>query len=126
MRRGAMRSLGMIGRFSFFFWWWLVGGCCGDGLARVLLVLLGLDVVVPWKWSYTASGDYSAEANMNHRGRQYGGVIGREDCDSLPENLQGGCYWRWNWANGEINGWNVTYNQISCPAALTSVSGCSN
>ncbi|OIW30180.1 barwin-like endoglucanase [Coniochaeta ligniaria NRRL 30616] len=59
-------------------------------------------------------------------GRQYGGVTQREGCESLPDNLQGGCYWRWNWANGEVNGWNVTYNQISCPDALTSVSGCSN
>ncbi|KAJ9132943.1 Barwin-like endoglucanase [Coniochaeta hoffmannii] len=59
-------------------------------------------------------------------GRQYGGVTRMQDCELLPDYLQGGCYWRWNWANGEVNGWNITYNQISCPSELTSVSGCSN
>lgn len=47
------------------------------------------------------------------------------DCASLPDQLQGGCYWRWNWARGDINDWPVDYKQITCPDALTSVSGCS-
>ena len=44
------------------------------------------------------------------------------DCDSLPDRLQGGCYWRWNWARGDINGWNVEVrNLTSCPSHLTDI-----
>ncbi|KAK0625881.1 RlpA-like double-psi beta-barrel-protein domain-containing protein-containing protein [Immersiella caudata] len=57
-------------------------------------------------------------------GRQYGGVVKAEDCVALPDALQAGCYWRWNWARGDVNGWNVEYNQITCPEQLSSVSGC--
>ena len=58
-------------------------------------------------------------------GRQYGGVLGREDCASLPSSLQGGCYWRWNWARGDINNWNVSYVPITCPDYHIQISGCS-
>jgi len=57
-------------------------------------------------------------------GKQYGGVEKAEHCVILPDSLQGGCYWRWNWAKGDINGWNVEYTQIQCPEQLTSISGC--
>lgn len=60
-----------------------------------------------------------------NRGNQNGGVGTRDDCLNLPTNLQGGCYWRFNWARGNINGWSVTYNQVQCPSRLTSISGCS-
>jgi hypothetical protein len=42
----------------------------------------------------------------------------------MPDRLQGGCYWRWNWAKGDVNGWSVDVRNISCPAQLTSISGC--
>ncbi|CAK7203888.1 hypothetical protein SEUCBS139899_006638 [Sporothrix eucalyptigena] len=58
-------------------------------------------------------------------GRQYGGVLSREDCASLPSALQGGCYWRWNWARGDINNWNVSYVPITCPDYHVQISGCS-
>jgi len=58
------------------------------------------------------------------RGRQYGGVPRADDCITLPDHLQGGCYWRFNWARGDINGWNVTYNPIPCPDYHTKISGC--
>ncbi|KAH9899024.1 RlpA-like double-psi beta-barrel-protein domain-containing protein-containing protein [Xylariomycetidae sp. FL2044] len=53
-----------------------------------------------------------------------GGVTEREDCATLPQNLQGGCYWRFNWAQGDVNGWNMEYEPVTCPSALTSISGC--
>jgi hypothetical protein len=58
-------------------------------------------------------------------GRQYGGVVKGDDCVTLPEQLQAGCYWRWNWARGDVNSWAVEWKQITCPEELTSVSGCS-
>jgi len=58
------------------------------------------------------------------RGNQYGGVQTRDDCNQLPDPLQGGCFWRFNWAKGAINGWNVTYSQITCPDYLSQTSGC--
>lgn len=57
-------------------------------------------------------------------GRKYGGVVKAEDCVTLPERLQAGCYWRWNWARGDVNGWGVDYERIECPRELTDVSGC--
>ncbi|KAJ9134312.1 Barwin-like endoglucanase [Pleurostoma richardsiae] len=59
-------------------------------------------------------------------GRNYGGVLGAGDCESLPDNLQGGCYWRFNWARGDINNWPITWTKISCPGYFTSISGCNN
>jgi len=58
-------------------------------------------------------------------GNSNGGVSKAEDCANLPQNLQGGCYWRYNWARGAINTWNIDYTQVSCPSRLTSISGCS-
>lgn len=58
-------------------------------------------------------------------GQQNGGVGDRSACASLPSNLQGGCYWRFNWAGGDINGWAVDYRPVPCPGRLTSISGCS-
>ncbi|KAL1898253.1 hypothetical protein Sste5346_003660 [Sporothrix stenoceras] len=58
-------------------------------------------------------------------GQQNGGVGDRSACANLPANLQGGCYWRFNWANGDLNNWNIDYQQVSCPGRLTSISGCS-
>ena len=58
------------------------------------------------------------------RGQSGGGVASAKDCANLPQNLQGGCYWRYNWAGGPINTWGVDYQQVACPARLTSISGC--
>ncbi|PKS07400.1 hypothetical protein jhhlp_006002 [Lomentospora prolificans] len=57
-------------------------------------------------------------------GDDYGGVTSRENCGNLPTNLQGGCYWRYNWARGELNGWDIIYNQVTCPDRLVDISGC--
>ncbi|KEZ39771.1 hypothetical protein SAPIO_CDS9734 [Scedosporium apiospermum] len=57
-------------------------------------------------------------------GRQWGGVSQASDCESIPERMQAGCYWRWNWARGDVNTWGIDYHEISCPDALTSISGC--
>ncbi|KAL1868425.1 hypothetical protein VTK73DRAFT_3691 [Phialemonium thermophilum] len=57
-------------------------------------------------------------------GDQYGGVTSRDACATLPSNLQAGCYWRFNWAQGDINNWPIRYHEIGCPDQLTSISGC--
>ncbi|KAI0015444.1 RlpA-like double-psi beta-barrel-protein domain-containing protein-containing protein [Xylariomycetidae sp. FL0641] len=53
-----------------------------------------------------------------------GGVTKREDCATLPQNLQGGCYWRFNWAGGLVTGWQVEYKETTCPVELVEKSGC--
>jgi hypothetical protein len=58
-------------------------------------------------------------------GKQNGGFDDRSGCELLPFQLQEGCYWRFNWARGDINGWNINYNQVQCPSRLTAISGCS-
>ncbi|TCD68186.1 hypothetical protein EIP91_011357 [Steccherinum ochraceum] len=74
-------------------------------------------------------GDYNActaqyGAPAGGWGRQYGGVTSDAECSQLPSNLQAGCHWRWQWAGGDVNEWQITYEQVNCPSQLTSVSGC--
>ncbi|KAI1331041.1 RlpA-like double-psi beta-barrel-protein domain-containing protein-containing protein [Xylariaceae sp. FL0255] len=57
-------------------------------------------------------------------GQQYGGISSRSDCDSFPDALEAGCYWRFDWFEGANNP-DVTFQQVACPAALVAKSGCS-
>jgi len=57
-------------------------------------------------------------------GSPWGGVSSLEACDALPMNLQGGCGWRWEWAGGDVNGWNLEYKQVECPKEIVGISGC--
>lgn len=66
-----------------------------------------------------------ADERLNNRGKTVGGVESRAGCAELPQNLQAGCYWRWNWAKGDLNGWDIDYKQIACPTTLENISGCS-
>ncbi|GME72824.1 unnamed protein product [Ambrosiozyma monospora] len=52
-----------------------------------------------------------------------GGVASVDDCDNLPSILQSGCKFRFNWFQGADNQ-TVSYEQVYCPTALTSISGC--
>lgn len=56
-------------------------------------------------------------------GAQYGGISGREACDSFPDALKDGCYWRFDWFGGSDNP-EVSFTQVACPAALTAKTGC--
>ncbi|KAG9018774.1 hypothetical protein FRB90_009778 [Tulasnella sp. 427] len=56
-------------------------------------------------------------------GAQYGGVSSRAQCSSLPSALQAGCQFRFDWYKGADNP-NVTWQKVTCPAALVNVSGC--
>lgn len=72
-----------------------------------------------------SSGCPRQYGNTYRWGDVYGGFSNRQGCEGLPTNLQAGCYWRFNWAGGEINGWDINYRQVSCPSRLTDISGCS-
>ncbi|KAE8440767.1 hypothetical protein EG329_006602 [Mollisiaceae sp. DMI_Dod_QoI] len=56
-------------------------------------------------------------------GKQYGGVDSRSSCDAFPAALKQGCYFRFDWFQGADNP-AMTFKQVTCPAALTSKSGC--
>ncbi|OCK78297.1 carbohydrate-binding module family 1 protein [Lepidopterella palustris CBS 459.81] len=56
-------------------------------------------------------------------GQQYGGISSRSDCDSFPEKLKAGCYWRFDWFAGADNP-NVNWKKVTCPKALTDITGC--
>lgn len=62
----------------------------------------------------------------HYRGERNGGVHEAKGCEGLPPNLQGGCYWRFNWGGGDMLGWDIQYRQVECPERLTSLSGCNN
>ncbi|ERL86259.1 endoglucanase [Dendroctonus ponderosae] len=56
-------------------------------------------------------------------GEEFGGVSSLEECDELPEILQPGCQWRFNWL-GEDNP-DVEFEEIYCPEELNAITGCS-
>ncbi|KAK3336083.1 RlpA-like double-psi beta-barrel-protein domain-containing protein-containing protein [Cercophora scortea] len=62
-------------------------------------------------------------APSNGWGERYGGIKSRSDCDSFPQALKAGCYWRFDWFKGADNP-PVTFKQVACPAAITAKSGC--
>ena len=52
-----------------------------------------------------------------------GGISSRSACALLPAVLQSGCYWRFDWLL-DIQNPNVTFQDVPCPSALTSITGC--
>ena len=55
-------------------------------------------------------------------GAQYGGMTANQ-CSTLPAALQPGCNFRFGWMMGADNP-TVDFEQVACPAELTSRSGC--
>ncbi|ESK91621.1 beta- -endoglucanase [Moniliophthora roreri MCA 2997] len=56
-------------------------------------------------------------------GAQYGGVSSRDQCSQLPQAVQAGCQFRWDFSGGADNP-NVSFREVTCPSQLTSISGC--
>ncbi|KAK7460431.1 Endoglucanase 5A [Stygiomarasmius scandens] len=56
-------------------------------------------------------------------GQQYGGVSSRDECSQLPAALVAGCQFRFDWFMGADNP-GVTFQEVTCPSELTSISGC--
>ncbi|CAH1115093.1 unnamed protein product [Psylliodes chrysocephalus] len=56
-------------------------------------------------------------------GDRNGGVHTLEDCYKLPEPLQEGCAFRFEWMAG-YNNPDVTFEEVTCPKELTDKSGC--
>ncbi len=56
-------------------------------------------------------------------GQQYGGVSSREQCYGLPDKIQKGCQFRWDFMNGADNPY-ASYRQIRCPKEISDISGC--
>ncbi|KAK4198273.1 family 45 putative glycoside hydrolase [Triangularia verruculosa] len=55
-------------------------------------------------WAAGGDGVYWDVWRGYNWGSEQGGVRNRQECERLPGNLWGGCFWRWNWARGEVNG----------------------
>ncbi|KAF2182549.1 glycoside hydrolase family 45 protein [Zopfia rhizophila CBS 207.26] len=62
-------------------------------------------------------------APPNGWGQQYGGISSRSQCDSFPEKLKPGCYWRFDWFANSDNP-DVTFDEVTCPKQITDRSGC--
>lgn len=56
-------------------------------------------------------------------GSPYGGVRRKSECQQLPEQLQAGCRWRFEWFKGAENP-TFDFRKVSCPKTLTDISGC--
>ena len=57
-------------------------------------------------------------------GQRSGGVTSREQCNTLPEPIRDGCFFRFDWFRGANNP-SMTYSRVQCPSELVSVTGCS-
>jgi len=60
---------------------------------------------------------------MIYWGNQNDGYTNRSDCANLPSQLQHGCYWRFDWFQNAQHP-SVFWTPVTCPAALTSLTGC--
>ncbi len=56
-------------------------------------------------------------------GDRYGGVKNKDECKELPEVLQPGCNWRFDWLKGGSNP-NISYRRVACPHSLVKKSAC--
>jgi len=56
-------------------------------------------------------------------GQRYGGVGSRNDCNSLPEALKAGCFWRFDWFKNADNP-TVDFNRVKCPNELIQKTNC--
>lgn len=56
-------------------------------------------------------------------GERYGGISSRSQCDSFPQSLKDGCYWRFDWFKNADNP-SHTFEQVQCPSELVAISGC--
>jgi hypothetical protein len=56
-------------------------------------------------------------------GARYGGVVSRDQCNTLPAQLRPGCQWRFDWFLNADNP-SVSFKQVTCPSAITNKTGC--
>jgi len=67
------------------------------------------------------SGDFDCD-------NRYGGCFEKSGCSRLPEALQDGCEWRYDWyrwfiSNEQTNNPYVDFRRVKCPSELTAISG---
>ncbi len=74
-------------------------------------------------WGSTANGCLSQFNGSYVWGQQYGGVGTRSDCANLPNSLQAGCYWRFDWFMNSDSPL-IAFQPVSCPSVLTNITGC--
>ncbi|KAF2740988.1 endoglucanase 1 precursor [Polyplosphaeria fusca] len=56
-------------------------------------------------------------------GEENSGVSSKDDCNNLPEALQDGCRWRFDWfQNAEYP--SANFKRVTCPSELTQITGC--
>ncbi|EWC46324.1 hypothetical protein DRE_04495 [Drechslerella stenobrocha 248] len=60
--------------------------------------------------------------NSKFLGRQGATLTTRDECGELPEPLQPGCYWRFDWWQNVAKP-NMTFQRIKCPDILTNITG---
>lgn len=73
------------------------------------------------QFSGKAVGDFDCD-------NRYGGCSEKSGCSRLPEALQDGCEWRYDWyqwllADGQTNNPYVDFRRVKCPPQLTDISG---
>jgi hypothetical protein len=74
-------------------------------------------------WGSSTNGCSAQFSSSYSWGEQYGGVSNRSECADLPNVLQAGCYWRFDWFMDADN--IITqFKPVSCPSALTTNTGC--
>ncbi|KAJ8922214.1 hypothetical protein NQ315_004151 [Exocentrus adspersus] len=62
-------------------------------------------------------------APSNGWGQQYGGVASADECSQLPDALQTGCKFRFEFLLNVSNP-SVKFEQVQCPSEIVDISGC--
>jgi len=81
------------------------------------------DIAIPGGGFGIFNGCSTEFPGSTNWGAQYGGVSSRAQCDTFPSKLKDACYWRFDWFQNADNP-AVTFQTVTCPAALTARSGC--
>ncbi|KAF2712035.1 glycoside hydrolase family 45 protein [Pleomassaria siparia CBS 279.74] len=62
--------------------------------------------------------------DQNVFGQTNTGVGSIDDCENLPEQLQAGCRWRYDWLL-DASYPSANFKRVACPVELTKITGCS-
>ena len=81
------------------------------------------DLAIPGGGQGLFSGCSTQYGGSINWGDQYGGVHSADECAGLPEPLQDGCYWRFDWFMNADNP-TADFTQVDCPVELTDLTGC--
>ena len=78
---------------------------------------------IPGGWEISNGCTRQWNAANNGSSQRYVGVRARQECYTLPQQLQSGCLFRFDWFKGADNP-RMIYSKVPCPSQLVNITGC--